>query len=119
METYEIRELANKYFRLELSIPGTNGISLYSPLYYAACLCEKELKELKPSLYNANQEKYFINSKFGWYILTNKWIISADESKFERDLIVRRLNGYGPNGMQTRKGSGSIHFLDLNPLNNN
>ena len=106
--------MVDKYFDLELSIPGVNGGVLYSPLYYAACLCEKELKELDPPLYNANQESHFINHKFGWYILKNKWIPTDQELVYEREVLANQLRGYGPYGMQTRRGSGSAHTIGLN-----
>ena len=101
--------MVDKYFNLELSIPGVNGGVLYSPLYYAACLCEKELKELDPPLYNANQE-----SHFGWYILKNKRIPTNQELVYEREVLANQVRGYGPNGMQTRRGSGSAHTIGLN-----
>ena len=108
-----IVQMIDKYFNVELSIPGVNGGTLYSPLYYAACICETELKDLKPPLYNANQESQFINSKFGWYILTNKWVPTAEELEYNRRIVANQLRGFGPNGMQTRRGGATIFSIGL------
>ena len=106
--------MVNKYFNVELSIPGVNGGSSYSPLYYASCLCENELKELVPPLYNTNQESQFINKKFGWFILTNKWEPTQQELDYERQLMARRLSGLGSNGRQTRRGLCDAYTEGLN-----
>jgi hypothetical protein len=115
IETPNIRSLVDKYFHVELSIPGENGNGgkLYSPLYYASILCETELKALDPPLYNDNQECQFINKKYGWYILTNIWVPTVQELEYERALIANQLRGFGENGMQTRRGSASCHTIGL------
>ena len=61
--------------------------------------------ELIPLLYNANQEQQFINGKFGWFILSNKWAPNEQELEYERQLTANQLAGYG--GMRTRHGSGT------------
>ena len=103
----------DQYFDVKLCIPGVNGDTLHSPLYYASSICEKELKDLNPPLYNANQEKQFINGKFGWLILSNKWAPNDQELEYERQVIVKQLNGYGPNKMRTRQGSGTGLLIGL------
>jgi hypothetical protein len=107
MKVKKIRERVDKFFDVELSIPGVNGDTLHSPLYYASSICEKELKELNPPLYNDNQEKQFINGKFGWFILSNKWEPTEQEIEYERQLIIKQLEGYGPSQMRTRHASGT------------
>jgi len=39
--------------------------------------------------------------------MKNKWVPTADELRYEKEKITRQLNGFGPNGMRTRFGSGS------------
>ena len=107
--------MVDEFFDVELSIPGVNGDTLHSPLYYASSICEKELKELYPPLYNDNQEKHFINEKFGWFILSNKCQPTEQVIEYERQLIAKKLEGYGPSHMRTRNGSGTGLLTGLPP----
>jgi hypothetical protein len=49
----------------------------------------------------------FFNGKFGWFILSNKWEPTEAEIEYERQRIIKQLEGYGPSQMRTRNGSGT------------